>query len=173
MKLKISFTIYSLIYSKQIIRIIIHSNGLTYNLFTFTGNDNIHVLTTSGRYELRIDLSDWKGNKWFAIYKTFSLGNENTRYELNIGEYSGNAKDGLARHNGMKFSTKDQDNDKSSKTDCAELAKGGWWYASCHCSNLNGIYKTGNTKHWDVVSWNEIKGSRYSMKFARMMIRRF
>lgn len=75
--------------------------------------------------------------------------------------------------NGMNFSTKDQDNDKDSKRDCAELAKGGWWYTSCHSSNLNGVYKTGNTKHWDVVSWNLIKGSNYSMKFARMMIRRF
>lgn len=91
MQLKISLTSYSLIYSKQIIGIIIHSNGLTYTVFTLTGNDNIHVLTTSGRYELRIDLSDWTGNKWYAIYKTFSVGNENTKYKLNVGGYSGNA----------------------------------------------------------------------------------
>ncbi|CAC5419727.1 Fibrinogen-like protein A,Ryncolin-4,Angiopoietin-related protein 7,Angiopoietin-related protein 1,Ficolin-3,Ficolin-1-B,Techylectin-5A,Ficolin-2,Ryncolin-1,Tenascin-R,Fibrinogen-like protein 1,Angiopoietin-1,Ficolin-1,Ryncolin-3,Fibroleukin,Ryncolin-2,Angiopoietin-related protein 2,Tenascin,Angiopoietin-4 [Mytilus coruscus] len=70
------------------------------------GNNNIHILTKSGRYELRIDLSDWTGNKWYAIYKTFSVGNEATKYRLNIGGFSGNAKDGLAHHNGMKFSTK-------------------------------------------------------------------
>ncbi|CAC5374032.1 Fibrinogen-like protein A,Ryncolin-4,Angiopoietin-related protein 7,Angiopoietin-related protein 1,Ficolin-3,Ficolin-1-B,Techylectin-5A,Ficolin-2,Ryncolin-1,Tenascin-R,Fibrinogen-like protein 1,Angiopoietin-1,Fibrinogen C domain-containing protein 1-A,Tenascin-N,Ryncolin-3,Tenascin,Fibroleukin,Fibrinogen C domain-containing protein 1,Fibrinogen gamma chain,Ryncolin-2,Fibrinogen beta chain,Angiopoietin-related protein 6,Techylectin-5B,Angiopoietin-related protein 2,Angiopoietin-2,Ficolin-1-A,Fibrinogen gamm len=136
------------------------------------GNDNIHILTKSGRYELRIDLSDWTGKKWYAIYKTFSVGNEATKYKLNVGGYSGNANDGMAFHNGMKFSTKDQDNDKKSR-DCAKLAKGGWWYADCHDVNLNGVYKTGKTSNWDVVSWNKIQGSTYSMKFARMMIRRF
>ncbi|XP_052059649.1 ryncolin-1-like [Mytilus californianus] len=136
------------------------------------GNDNIHILTSSGKYELRIDLGDWTGNKWYAIYKTFLVGNEANKYILKVGGYSGNAKDGLTYHNGMKFSTKDHDNDKSS-SNCAEKAKGGWWYNNCHHSNLNGIYKTQQTSHWDGVSWNLIKGSSYSMKYARMMIRRF
>ncbi|VDI77312.1 Hypothetical predicted protein [Mytilus galloprovincialis] len=163
-----------------------------------SGNETIHVLTTSGRYELRIDLSDWTGNKWYAIYKTFSVGNENTKYKLNVGvemqafyellriitntlrnvtinhgnKVTDVEDDGMAFQNGMKFSTKDQDNDKKSR-DCAKLAKGGWWYADCHEVNLNGIYKAGQTSKWDVVSWNKIKKETYSMKFARMMIRRF
>lgn len=80
--------------------------------------------------------------------------------------------DGMAFHNGMKFSTKDQKNNKKSR-DCAKLAKGGWWYADCHEVNLNGIYKAGQTSKWDVVSWTKIKKETYSMKFACMMIRRF
>ncbi|VDI40474.1 ficolin, partial [Mytilus galloprovincialis] len=136
------------------------------------GNDNIHILTSSGKYELRIDLGDWTGNKWYAIYKKFTVGNEASKYILTVGGYSGDAKDGLKIHNGSSFSTKDQDNDKDTKRDCAKTAKGGWWYNNCHHVNLNGVYKKGKTSHWDVVSWNLIKTDHYSMKFARMMIRR-
>lgn len=59
--------------------------------FFKTGNDNIHILTSSGKYELRIDLGDWTGNKWYAIYKSFTVGNEATKYILTVGGYSGNA----------------------------------------------------------------------------------
>ena len=31
----------------------------------------------------------------------------------------------------MKFSTRDEDNDRSG-TDCAGKHKGGWWYQNCH-----------------------------------------
>lgn len=80
-------------------------------------------------------------------------------------------EDGLMYHNGSPFSTKDQDNEKDSRH-CAKTAKGGWWYKGCHHVNLNGVYKKGKSSHWDVVSWNLLKTQTYSMKFARMMIRR-
>ena len=37
------------------------------------------------------------------------------RYKLSIGDYTGNAEDSMAHHNGMFFSTKDYDNDKNKK----------------------------------------------------------
>ena len=57
---------------------------------------------------------------------------------------SGNAGDSLARHNLMKFSTKDNDNDQTS-THCTKSNTGAWWYTVCHCSNLNGCYGVNNT----------------------------
>ncbi|XP_063443145.1 angiopoietin-related protein 7-like [Mytilus trossulus] len=136
------------------------------------GNDNIHKLTSSGRYELRVDLSDWEGGTWYAVYKTFKVENESSKYKLTVGDYSGTAGDSLKSHNSEKFSTKDQDNGSDYK-DCAQVAQGGWWYNSCHESNLNGIYKRGKSDHWNVVSWRGTKGDEYSLKFARMMIRTY
>jgi hypothetical protein len=42
------------------------------------------------------------------------------------------AGDSLAYHNGMAFSTKDEDNDVEKATHCAQRYQGGWWYKSCH-----------------------------------------
>ena len=46
-------------------------------------------------------------------------------YRLHIGGYSGNAGDSMNyhNHNGMKFSTRDRDNDKSSGN-CAQAYNG-------------------------------------------------
>ena len=48
----------------------------------------------------------------FALYSKFRIDDEAAKYRLNVSGHSGNAADGLNFHNGMKFSTKDQDNDK-------------------------------------------------------------
>jgi len=56
------------------------------------GNDNLHLLTSSGRQELRIDMADWNGNTRYAVYNNFNVGSEQEKYKLySIGKYSGNA----------------------------------------------------------------------------------
>ncbi|GFO22108.1 endonuclease-reverse transcriptase [Plakobranchus ocellatus] len=42
------------------------------------GNDNIHAITSSGSYELRIDLK-YKGSSAFAHYSSFSISDENSK----------------------------------------------------------------------------------------------
>ncbi|XP_052097262.1 fibrinogen-like protein A [Mytilus californianus] len=98
------------------------------------GNTHIHRLTSSGTYELRIDLTD-KKNKYYAKYKTFVVGDASSQYKLTIGGYSGTAGDSLNFSNGMKFTTVDRDNDLSS-TNCA-MERGPWWFKSCSRSALN------------------------------------
>ena len=76
------------------------------------GLSKIHRLTKIDS-SLRVDLEDFNQNTRYAHYDTFSVGDASTEYVLTVGGYSGTAGDCTTgnRHNGMKFSTKDNDND--------------------------------------------------------------
>ena len=52
-------------------------------------------------------------------------------------------------HNGMNFSTFDQDNDLNDQQ-CATLRGGGWWFKDCEMINFNSGYNTTGLKgaHW-------------------------
>jgi RNA polymerase-associated protein CTR9 len=39
--------------------------------------------------------------------------------------------DSLVYHAGMKFSTRDVDNDQWIDGNCAEMHSGAWWYSGC------------------------------------------
>ena len=54
---------------------------------------------------------DFEGNKRFAKYSLFYINDSSIDYQIGIDGYSGDAGDSMIEHNGMKFSTKDQDND--------------------------------------------------------------
>ena len=77
------------------------------------GLSKIHRLTKDATCTLRVDLGDDQGNRAYARYSTFSIGDSSTEYTLTIAGYSGTAGDSMTRHdlNGIKFSTKDNDND--------------------------------------------------------------
>ena len=53
------------------------------------GLDKIHRLTSENNKMLRVDLEDFEGNTRFAEYNMFSVMNENNKYRLNLGSYSG------------------------------------------------------------------------------------
>ncbi len=118
------------------------------------GLRNIHRLTTTNSaesHQLRVELSDFANTKRYTKFSSFSVGNSASKYVLNVGGYSGNAGDSLSYHNGMKFTTKDQDNDKYG-SNCAILFTGAWWYNGCHQSNLNGQYLV-NSKDHKGIQW--------------------
>lgn len=134
------------------------------------GNENLHTLTKNGNYQLRVDLQDWDDIKKYALYNVFSVGDETTKYKLNVGGYSGNAGDSLASHNNMKFTTMNNDNDRASYN-CAYRRHGGWWYNDCFTANMNAIYQPHVTNRRS-VSWNSFRGPDYSLKKAQMMMRK-
>ncbi|XP_075435595.1 uncharacterized protein LOC142472374 isoform X3 [Ascaphus truei] len=136
------------------------------------GNDNIHNLTSSGTFQLRIDLTDFENNNIFAAYDGFGISGELENYKLMLGTFTGgSAGDSLSYHNGQYFSTKDKDNDQHS-TNCAEEFKGAWWYRYCHFSNLNGLYLRGqHSSYADGINWETGKGSYYSYKVTEMKFR--
>ena len=85
---------------------------------------------------------------------------------------SGDAGDSLQPHNGMKFSTKDRDNDIKSSRSCAQQYQGAWWYHKCHESNLNGLYLRGTHTSTAVgVNWLHWRGHNYSLQITEMKIR--
>ncbi|XP_052085421.1 angiopoietin-2-like isoform X1 [Mytilus californianus] len=101
------------------------------------GNNYMHTLTASGKYELRIDMVDKSNKKKYAVYKRFSIGDAASKYGLTVGDYSGNAGDLLKHHNGYKFSARDQDNDIYDRN-CAALYEGPWWHhGGCYHANIN------------------------------------
>jgi hypothetical protein len=135
------------------------------------GNDNIHSITSQGKYELRVDLEDYNGDTAYANYGFFFVDDAKSKYILHVSDYIGTAGDSFtANGNGKKFSTFDKDNDIHSKSNCAQNYHGAWWYSACHTSNLNGDY--GNMKTAMGPVWQPWKGYNSPMKKTEMKIRR-
>ena len=132
------------------------------------GLDKIHRLTETAQL-LRIDLQDFDGSRRYAKYTSFTIANGDLKYALTLGQYSGNAEDSLGYHNGMKFSTKDSDNDQA-PYNCPVIYQGAWWYNHCHHSNLNGVYiNVGSSTDDKGVKWLDWKNN--VMKFSEMKMR--
>ena len=131
------------------------------------GLDNIHAITNTGVFELRIDMI-YNGNFAFAHYDSFSVGDEESNYILQVGHYDGTAGESfIAKHNGMPFSTHDRDNDQYGQN-CAVLYVGAWWYNSCHVSNLNGQWGAGGNRG---PRWNTLSGTN-AVSYSEMKARR-
>jgi len=115
------------------------------------GLEKMHLLTSSQPYRLRVEVEERSTNLWYsAEYWSFRIGDElNDRYRLEVSGYSGDAGDSLQYegeyngdgffgsyyHNGMKFTTYDQDNDHNT-WNCASSRGGGWWYNNCYWTCL-------------------------------------
>ncbi|CAB4031817.1 Hypothetical predicted protein, partial [Paramuricea clavata] len=52
------------------------------------GLDKIHRLSASGQNVLRVDLESFENETAYAVYESFSMGNESEVYILNVGNYS-------------------------------------------------------------------------------------
>ena len=120
------------------------------------------------RGETRVECS-----RYTQIYSCFIqiiVADSTSKYRLSVSGYSGTAGDRMTRSgsgkaNGMIFSTKDQDNDKSGNTHCAAHWKGGWWFNACHHTFLNGLYQSGTS--WGYIIWLTWKGIS-SLSFSEM-----
>ena len=91
------------------------------------GLNKIHRLTnaeTDVNAVLRVDLEDFEQEKRFANYSLFHVNDSSTDYQIAISGYSGDAGDSMSHINGMKFTTKDQDNDRLNSNNCAVNFKG-------------------------------------------------
>ena len=108
-----------------------------------------------------------------SIHHDIPLFNQEQHVQLSVLIFTtGNAGDSLTYHNGMMFTTKDEDNDRSSARNCAVTYKGAWWHKDCHNANLNGLYLPGdNTTVREGVNWKHWRGQEYSLKKTEIKIR--
>ena len=119
------------------------------------GLEKMHLLTSSQPYRLRVEMQFRDDLLWLsAEYWSFKIGDElNDKYRLEVSGYSGDAGDALQYegnwgkwyHNGMRFTTIDQDNDEGI-TNCAASRGGGWWYNNCYyacltCNSASNIWE--------------------------------
>ncbi|XP_037107936.1 fibrinogen C domain-containing protein 1-like [Syngnathus acus] len=141
------------------------------------GLQNIHALTASGGYQLRIDFTAFDGVKYYALYNDFSVGwnsmdPDKDGYPLYVSGYSGNAGDKFTQHSGEKFTTNDRDQDKWDNGNCATRWDGAWWYEYCFWSNLNGMYRATGTCNGHTANWGNLGPSVDTcLRFVEMKIR--
>ena len=115
----------------------------------------LNCLTDNGQWELRVDFQ-FDNNTWSHLhYKQFKVGNTSAEYPLTIGGFTGVTTDPFVTHphNGAKFSTGDNDNDKSGGN-CAAVRKNGWWFNNCDHINLN---KQPPYVHINSTNYNPLK----------------
>ena len=93
----------------------------------------LHCFTQTGQWELRIDFK-FDNKTWSHLhYNSFSVGSASGKYRVATAGFTGiTPTDPFVTrpHNGMKFSTFDNDNDRSSNN-CA-TSHGGWWHNNCY-----------------------------------------
>ncbi|GAB6025129.1 hypothetical protein CHUAL_010554 [Chamberlinius hualienensis] len=128
------------------------------------GNDALHRLSRRGAI-LKVDLWDQNGAHRYATYNNFRIEDESKHYRLHVSGFEGNVSDAMSYHHGMKFSTRDNDHDRSDTVNCAEEYEGGWWYRNCQHANLNGKYSLGLT--WfdqDNNTWLQLQRIQIKIK---------
>ncbi|XP_069560879.1 angiopoietin-related protein 3 [Brachyistius frenatus] len=139
------------------------------------GLKKIHSLTQQGVHILRVDLEDWKEETRWAEYR-FSLDGPSNDYTLHVSHFSGDLPDAMANSTGMRFSTKDRNNDNHRNSNCARNYTGGWWLNSCGETNLNGRYLWLRAKGRSVrrkgIHWRPGTGSSYSLKMTKISVQR-
>ena len=102
------------------------------------GLSAMHCLTQTGQWEMRVDYQKNDKTWSYLHYNQFSVGSASEEYPVTVGGFTGVGTDRFTSHplNGMKFSTPDNDNDKSGGS-CAVHHKSGWWYNSCFHIAIN------------------------------------
>jgi len=146
------------------------------------GLENVHQLTASGVFDLRIVMQSFDGTEKFAQYRNFKISDSSDNYRLTFDKnsYVGDAGDALYYHRNMQFSTFDRDNDLSTYnciTDKKRGSGGGNWMNSCYRQILNGRYghpgiipgHSGN--HKMVMGWQPFD-NYLPLKSTKMMFRR-
>jgi len=123
------------------------------------GLEKLHEVTSQGSYSLHITLKDWDYKTYVAVYDQFEVGPGHgymltvagfNRALSTLGDSMTDIGDGM---NGVKFSTKDLDQDNRDDLHCAIRNTGGWWYNLCGSAHLTGLHAENRTR---IDAWRQI-----------------
>ncbi|GFT38812.1 techylectin-5A [Nephila pilipes] len=137
------------------------------------GNDNIHVISNQGKYSVRFDMKNKEGKSVFAVYDTFYIDDESTKYKFHLAQYSGNAGDALSTHNNRLFYTKDQHNIPPDRKKGTNMHTGGWWFNVFPSTCLNALNNNGG-KHKIVeqgIAWSTFGGYKSTISSTEIKLR--
>ncbi|XP_060666893.1 fibrinogen-like protein 1 isoform X1 [Drosophila nasuta] len=123
----------------------------------FLGLEKIHRITSLQRFELYIHLVAQNGRTYNARYDDFKISDEDNGYALSLGKFNGTIEGSMRKHENMKFTTFDHDNDKVDNGNCAVWGKSGWWYNSCSYCNLNTPYGSLYCWNYGTILLKEVK----------------
>ena len=136
------------------------------------GLKNMNCLTQTGQWELRIDFEFQNKTRSYLHYNVFKVGSATDEYPLTISGFTGITPTDpfeTTPHNGQKFSTYDNDNDKWSGNCAIHVNKakgnGGWWYTNCWDINPNLKY---NPAQYGSMG---LAGTWYNPRWIEMKIR--
>jgi len=127
------------------------------------GLEALHKLTSERNYKLQINLTDFDNKVYTAVYDMFKVG-PGDEYKLainwfnsalsSLGDSFTPSTNTAGNLNGMKFSTRDRDQDKYS-LNCAQLYGGGWWHNACSLVRLTGQHTDTKTTidQWKQISY--------------------
>ncbi|CAH1781467.1 unnamed protein product [Owenia fusiformis] len=145
------------------------------------GMENIFSVLQNKKYKARFDLISWEDEKRYAEYQTFDINDEQDKYRLNIGGYSGTAGDSMKSSNHMRFTTGDSDNDNNNSGNCALSYGGPFWYDNCNGvqGSIFGVYSRSPrcSKPWGCLTWDAWPEKRpgvdhnYLYSFKEVMIK--
>lgn len=116
----------------------------------------------------------WYFSAWnvFKIFHCYSLVSDFVAIlSFNFSKFHFKG-DAMLVHDGMMFSTYDNDNDGKIEN-CALNYHGGWWYHLCHEANLNGKYYPAPGKPISFatgVNWKQFRGFQESLKTSVMAL---
>jgi len=147
-----------------------YQDGFAANGESWIGLDKLHQLTSERSYSLKITMTDYDNKTFVAVYDYFKVG-PGENYVLAVESFNETLStlgDSMGYSNGMKFSTKDRDQDGSTGN-CAKDRTGGFWYKNCYRAHPTGLssatkkkdaynyvtYKHGGERGDSYDSWSE------------------
>ncbi|XP_050687491.1 techylectin-5A-like isoform X2 [Eriocheir sinensis] len=111
------------------------------------GNEELHQMTYSREYTIRLDVESTSGGSDYTTYDGFKVGTEDSRYQLTVsGSLRGdtNVMNCFRSLRNRYFTTLDRDYDSYSGN-CAAIKGGGWWYNNCRDFNPTSTYNSSLT----------------------------